>query len=86
MQVKHLKEWSFYGMLRTDVLDRAIPWTELILRNSEMHRDLNLSISQRISVALAFVLIGIAIISSVMYARVFHRSAHRASVLDVCSV
>ncbi len=71
LQVKHLKEWSFYGMLRTDVLDRAIPWTELILRNSEMHRDLNLSISQRISVALAFVLIGIAIISSVMYAKIF---------------
>ena len=58
-------------MLRTDVLDRAIPWTELILRNSEMPRDLNLSISQRISVALAFVLTGIAIVSSVMNARYF---------------
>ena len=71
IQVKHLKAWTFRGMLTTDVLDRAIPWTELILRNSEMPRDLNLSISQRISVALAFVLTGIAIVSSVMNATVF---------------
>jgi GT2 family glycosyltransferase len=71
IQVKHLKAWTFRGMLTTDVLYRAIPWTELILRNSDMPRDLNLGISQRISVALAFVLTGVAIVSSVMNATVF---------------
>ena len=35
-----------------DILDRGIPWTELILRDRNMPNDLNLQLSQRISVAL----------------------------------
>ena len=35
-----------------DVLDRGIPWTELILRDRNMPNDLSLQLSQRISVAL----------------------------------
>ena len=71
IQVKHLKAWTFWGMVTTDVMDRALPWTELILRDSDMPRDLNLSISQRISVALAFLLTTIAIVSSLINARLF---------------
>ncbi len=33
LRVKHLKKWTFWGLLKTDVLDRGIPWTELILRD-----------------------------------------------------
>jgi len=54
--VKHLKRWTFWGLLKTDILDRGIPWTELILRDRHMPNDLNLEISQRVSVALAFLL------------------------------
>jgi hypothetical protein len=58
--VKHLKRWTFWGLLKTDILDRGIPWTELILRDRSMPNDLNLQLSQRVSVALVFVLIALA--------------------------
>jgi glycosyltransferase involved in cell wall biosynthesis len=69
LQVTHLKEWSLIGVIRTDVTQRAIPWTELILQSSSMPNDLNVSISQRISVALVFILIGLGLISSALNAR-----------------
>jgi glycosyltransferase involved in cell wall biosynthesis len=59
LQVKHLKRWTFWGLLKSDVLDRGIPWTELILRDRHMPSDLNLQLSQRISVALVYLLLGI---------------------------
>lgn len=56
VQVKHLKRWSFWGLLKTDIFDRGIPWTELILRDRHMPNDLNIQLSQRVSVALVYVL------------------------------
>jgi len=58
--VKHLKRWSFLNLVKTDIMDRGIPWTELILRDSFLPNDLNLQLSQRVSVALVFLLIGVA--------------------------
>jgi glycosyltransferase involved in cell wall biosynthesis len=58
--VKHLKRWSFWNLLKTDIMDRGIPWTELILRDKAMPNDLNLQLSQRVSVALVFVLVALA--------------------------
>jgi glycosyltransferase involved in cell wall biosynthesis len=58
--VKHLKRWSFFGLIKTDIMDRGIPWTELILRDKLLPNDLNLQLSQRVSVALVFLLILIA--------------------------
>jgi glycosyltransferase involved in cell wall biosynthesis len=59
--VKHLKRWTFWNLIKTDILDRGVPWTELILRDRSMPNDLNLQISQRISVALVFLLFGCAL-------------------------
>ncbi len=56
LQIKHLKRWTFWGLLKTDILDRGIPWTELILRDRNLPNDLNLQLNQRVSVALAFCL------------------------------
>jgi hypothetical protein len=50
--VKHLKRLSFGEIVKTDVLDRAIPWTTLILRSRSMPADLNLRWEQRASVLL----------------------------------
>ncbi len=49
VQVTHLKRWTFAGMLRSDVFDRAIPWTRLILRDAHLPRDLNLDARSRLS-------------------------------------
>ncbi len=57
MQVQHRKRWTFVGLVRTDLMDRAIPWTQVILKSQRMPDDLNLKQSQRISAALTCALI-----------------------------
>jgi cellulose synthase/poly-beta-1,6-N-acetylglucosamine synthase-like glycosyltransferase len=54
IQVTHMKRWTLWSMAKTDVLDRGIPWTELVLREGAMPNDLNLKYSQRLSVVLAY--------------------------------
>lgn len=56
LEVKHLKLWCFLNLVKTDIFDRGIPWTELILRDGRMANDLNLRVSHRFSVGLAFLL------------------------------
>jgi len=64
IQVKHLKHWTFWNLVRTDIFSRGIPWTELILRDRHMPNDLNLHLSQRVSVALTFVLSGMSLFAA----------------------
>jgi hypothetical protein len=44
-------------MLRADFFYRALPWTELILRDRQLINDLNLQVSSRVSVMLTFGLV-----------------------------
>lgn len=57
LQVKHLKRWNLVSMVRTDLFARAIPWTELILRDRRFINDLNTDGSGRASVILVFLLL-----------------------------
>lgn len=54
IQVKHLKCWQVRSMLKADFFYRALPWAELILKESGLINDLNLKTSSRISVVLAY--------------------------------
>jgi GT2 family glycosyltransferase len=54
LQVKHLKRWRLLDMLKTDLLRRASPWTELMLREGRMVNDLNVKTRDRVSVVIAF--------------------------------
>ena len=67
VRVKHLKHWTFWGLVKTDVLDRGIPWTELILREGLMPNDLNLQLSQRVSVALVFILVALSAFTALLW-------------------
>lgn len=58
LQVKHLKHWKPISLLRAEIFYRALPWTELILRDRQFSNDLNLKFSTRLSVLLAFGLLG----------------------------
>jgi len=61
----HLKRWTFRSLVSSDVLDRGIPWTQLILRAGRVHNDLNLKSAYRVSVAMAYALplvLGLAIL------------------------
>ncbi len=53
LQVKHRKHWTFRSMVASDIFDRAIPWSRLILARGPMPRDLNLTYSARFSGACA---------------------------------
>jgi GT2 family glycosyltransferase len=64
LRVKHLKKWTLASLVRTDVFQRAIPWTQLILRTGYVPRDLNLTWASRVSAALV-VAIGLLVVSLV---------------------
>ncbi len=54
LQVKHLKRWGIISLTKSDFFDRALPWTELILRDRQFVNDLNLRFSSRLSVMLTY--------------------------------
>jgi glycosyltransferase involved in cell wall biosynthesis len=64
IQVQHLKCWTLRSMIKTDIFDRGIPWTRLILRSGSMPNDLNVRWSQRLSVVLASVLTGALVLGA----------------------
>ncbi|HLF26095.1 MAG TPA: glycosyltransferase [Anaerolineae bacterium] len=54
LQGKHLKRWTWRSLLRSDIFDRGVPWTELILRDGAFVNDLNLQTHNRVSVAAVY--------------------------------
>ncbi len=53
IQSTHLKRWTFWNMLYTDIYRRAIPWTRLTLQPGYTVNDLNLSPAEKGRAALA---------------------------------
>lgn len=51
--ITHHKTWRPLGLLKTEVFDRAIPWSELILSRRRMENALNINRAARLRVALA---------------------------------
>lgn len=55
---QHLKRWTLRSLIATDVFDRGIPWTRLLLQSRaagwKSRLQLNLQPSQMLSVALAY--------------------------------
>ena len=66
LQVKHLKRWGFLSLLRSDFFCRALPWTQLILRDRRFIRDLNLQVSSRICVFASYGVLG-ALVGSLIW-------------------
>jgi GT2 family glycosyltransferase len=54
VQVKHLKRWTLASLLRADILDRAIPWSRLILQDTHLPSDLNLNMKSRLAAIMAW--------------------------------
>lgn len=67
IQAKHLKHWTMRKMLRTDIFDRGIPWTLLILRAGRMPNDLNVKWHQRASVAAIGIVFLLAFVETAIY-------------------
>ena len=56
---KHLKRWTLAKVVRTDIFQRGVPWTLLMLRSKVAESDLNVSRGQKLCVALT----GLAILA-----------------------
>ena len=54
VQVTHLKRWTLGSLLCSDIFERAIPWTRLILRRRHLPADLNLAAGSRLSALAAW--------------------------------
>jgi glycosyltransferase involved in cell wall biosynthesis len=50
----HLKRWTLWNCVTTDIVARGIPWMQLILRVRALPNDLNTSIGLRLSLGLAY--------------------------------
>jgi glycosyltransferase involved in cell wall biosynthesis len=60
VQVTHLKRWNIFSLLRSDILDRAVPWTRLILSTSRLPAELNLELKSRVSAMGVWILLMLA--------------------------
>jgi glycosyltransferase involved in cell wall biosynthesis len=66
LQVKHLKRWSARSLLITDIRDRALPWSRLMLTSGSLLNDLNLKTGQRVS-AVACLAAATSLLLGVLY-------------------
>jgi len=54
VQVTHLKVWTFAKMVLSDIFERAVPWTRLIMQQGRLPQTLNLNLKSRVSALLAW--------------------------------
>ncbi|KAA3664239.1 MAG: glycosyltransferase family 2 protein [Chloroflexi bacterium] len=64
--VQHMKRWAPRNMIVTDIRDRALPWTRLIVEDGGLPNDLNLQTTQRWSTAVTFLIV-LALMSSLFW-------------------
>jgi len=57
IQATHLKRWTLWALLKTDIFDRGVPWTRLMLRAGTLANTLNVTLTQRLSVLLAYLMV-----------------------------
>lgn len=57
LQSTHLKVWRFVNLIHTEVFCRAIPWSKLMLQQTGVVNDLNVSASERFRAVLAGLLL-----------------------------
>ena len=66
VQVKHLKRWTLFQMVRADIFSRGIPWMRLLFQDNRASGeigDLNLKVSGILSVVLSWVGVGSLLLS-----------------------
>ena len=55
----HLKRWTFRSMIASDIWDRGVPWTQLILKSGRL-QGLNVGIAARLSTVCAYAALAFA--------------------------
>ena len=62
IQGAHLKRWRFGGSVRTDLLDRGIPWVRLLLERDRLVQPANLNLKRGEPLKAAMVAVGLGLI------------------------
>jgi glycosyltransferase involved in cell wall biosynthesis len=57
INVTHNKKYDFIGMVKSDVFNRAVPWTALMLREGTMRSDLNTTRSNAVGLLSAYMIL-----------------------------
>jgi len=84
LNVKHLKRWTLRSVVTTDIVERGVPWSRLILEMGEMPNDLNLRLSQRIAAALSpFVLASLLVLPAAALSGAFVLAAAAAALIAI---
>jgi GT2 family glycosyltransferase len=68
VQVRHLKRWTLADLVRTDLLRRGIPWSELLLTRPGIRRTLNVATHQW-AVVLLGALAAVALVAALVEPR-----------------
>jgi len=72
LEVKHLKKYTFFSLIRSDITRRALPWIQLLAQNPKrITNSLNISYCDRISALFALSLLFWPSIFSPFYSSVF---------------
>jgi glycosyltransferase involved in cell wall biosynthesis len=80
LQAKHLKRWTVRSLLQSDIKQRALPWSELILSTGGLVDDLNTGWSGRLSVAATFGMVA-ALVLGVLWPPMLALAAGLAAAL-----
>lgn len=75
----HLKRWTLWSSIVTDIRARGIPWTQLIHRHGALANDLNIKVTQRLSVVLSFVMLAAVLAAPVWPMAALVAVAHLAA-------
>ncbi len=57
IQLTHNKKYSLFSLIKSDIVQRAVPWTRLMLKYREFNNDLNTSSNNIFSVAIVFLML-----------------------------
>jgi GT2 family glycosyltransferase len=57
IQAKHLKQWSLWGVIHTDIFCRGLPWARLMMEHPDAFTDLNVQTSERLKALIALLLL-----------------------------
>lgn len=84
IQATHLKRWTLGGMMRTDLLDRGVPWMRLLL--AEPRPDaLNVDPSERLRTGLVGLALTLLVVAAVTGRALWAVAAASALALNVAS-
>jgi glycosyltransferase involved in cell wall biosynthesis len=65
LQASHLKVWTFWKLVVSEIQDRAVPWAFLLLTRGKISDELNVSITERLRATIAWML-PLAIVTSLV--------------------